>query len=384
MSLHILHLYKDYYPILGGIENHIRALAEAQAAAGHRVTVLVTNPGGQPASEMINGVQVLRASRLATVASTPLTFAFPALLHRLAPDITHLQFPYPIGEISQFFFGKRPYVISYQSDVTRPSQQVFLRRYRPLLGRVLRQSARLLCSSQAYINTSSTLQPLRDHCIVVPLGIDPTPFLNTPPKPQREQPPARPTLLFVGRHRHYKGVDGLIRAMPHLDADLLIAGSGPLRAEWQRLADEVLADCSACGGAAPRPSIRFIGDVADADLPALYASADIFVLPSNARSEAFGLVLLEAMAAGLPCVTTELGTGTSYIVQDGLTGLVVPPRDPAALAAALQRLLDDPPLRRQMGQAGRARLLAEFTVARMVERVMAVYAECLEPYAERQ
>jgi rhamnosyl/mannosyltransferase len=121
----------------------------------------------------------------------------------------------------------------------------------------------------------------------------------------------------------------------------------------------------------------FLGEVPDGDLPGLYASADIFVLPANSRAEAFGKVLLEAMASGLPCVTTELGTGTSYVVRDGETGVVVPPRDPDALRIAIADLLDDPQRRAAMGQAGRSRIMDAFTQEIMLDRVMSVYTTAI-------
>jgi rhamnosyl/mannosyltransferase len=359
--MHIVHLYKDYYPILGGIENHVRALAELQAAAGQCVTVLVTNPGGQPGREERAGVTIVRAPRLATVASTPLSLTFPLLLRRLQPDITHLHFPYPIGEASQWLLGRRrPYVITYHSDVVR--QQSILRLYRPLLRRVLRGAARILPTSENYVRSSPYLRPLAARCTVVPLSVDPAPFAGASPL----LPAANvPTLVFMGRHRYYKGLDDLLHALRGLDARLLVGGDGPMRAGWERLSGKLGLSEQVC----------FLGDVPDADLPRLYASGDIFVLPANSRAEAFGAVLLEAMAAGLPCVTTELGTGASYVVQHERTGLVAPPRNPAALHAALQRLLGDPALRRQMGAAGRARVLAEFTPQQLLQRVQAVYEE---------
>lgn len=360
----ILHVYKDYYPIRGGIENHIKTLAEAQAAAGHQVTVLVTNPGREKPDVLLNGVRVVRAARLATVASTPLSVTFPSLLRTLEADIVHLQFPYPLGEVSQWLAGrKRPFLISYQSDVVK--QQTILRLYEPLLRRVLRRANRILASSPNYIATSPYLSPIADHCTVVPLGIEPGPFLHA--EPLLLPPSDLPTLLFVGRHRYYKGVDTLIRAMPQVAARLLIAGDGPMRPAWEALATELNL----------QERVLFLGDIGDADLPRLYAAADVFVLPSNVRAEAFGLVLLEAMASGLPCITTEVGTGTSFVVQDGLTGLVVPPQDEQALGTAVSHLLNDPNLRRQMGENGRARLLAEFTTPTMVARVEAVYRELL-------
>ena len=363
--MRILHVYKDYHPIRGGIENHIKSLAEAQVAAGHQVTVLVTNPGREKPDVLLNGVRVVRAARVATVASTPLSITFPALLRSLDADIVHLQFPYPLGELSQWLGGgRRPFLISYQSDVVK--QQTLLRLYEPLLRRVLQRADRILVSSPNYMATSPYLRPLAEKCSVVPLGIDPAPFLHAQPLPL--PPSTQPTLLFVGRHRYYKGVDTLIRAMPDVAARLIIAGDGPMHPTWEALAEELNV----------MERVHFLGDVADADLPRLYAAADVFVLPSNVRAEAFGLVLLEAMASGLPCITTEVGTGTSFVVQDGLTGLVVPQQDERALATAVSHLLLHPDLRRTMGANGRARLLAEFTTPTMVARVEAVYHELLE------
>ncbi len=363
-SLHILHIYKDYHPILGGIENHIKTLAECQVAAGHKVTVLVTNPAREPASCNINGVQVKRITRLATVASTPISPTFPLALHAERPDITHLHFPYPVGEVSQLLGGRgRPYVITYHSDVVR--QQSILRFYRPLLRRVLRNAARIIPTSDNYVATSPFLRPLAGRCTPVPLSVNPAPFLEATPLFPRDT--EEPTILFVGRHRYYKGVDDLLRAMTNVAGRLLIGGDGPMTAQWRSLTTELGLEQKA----------RFLGTVSDDDLPRLYASADLFVLPANSRAEAFGKVLLEAMAAGLPCVTTDVGTGTSYVVRDGVSGFVVPPRNPSALSSAIQRLAADAELRQRMGRAGQERVLKEFTPQLMEERIARVYEAVL-------
>ncbi len=361
--MHILHIYKDYAPVLGGIENHIRTLAELEAAAGHRVTVLVTDPGGLPERETLNGVEVQRLPRLATVASTPLSLSFPSAIRRAGPEITHLHFPYPIGEVSQMVAGRgRPYVVTYHSDVVRQRSILFF--YRPILKRFLHGAARLMPTSQNYVETSPFLSPLRERCTVIPLCVEAEPFADPAPL---IAPKGSPTLLFVGRHRYYKGLDVLLQALPGLDARLLVGGDGPMRAAWEALAGEL--------GLGER--VRFLGEVDDEDLPGLYASADIFVLPAVSRAEAFGKVLLEAMASGLPCITSELGTGTSFVVQHGVTGLVVPPRDPQALKEAIQTLLDDPEARRRMGEAGRERARREFSPALLLDRVMGVYEQVL-------
>ena len=355
----ILHLYKGYHPIPGGIENHVQSLAELQAAAGHLVTVMVTNPGGQPARESLNGVKVIRLARLATIASTPLSLGFLRQIPRLNPDITHLHFPYPVAEVSQRLAGKlRPYVITYHSDVIR--QRAILRLYDPFLRQILSTARRIIATSASYIRTSPYLSEFEKKCVVVPLSVDADRFRGVDPL---IPPGDLPTLLFMGRHRYYKGVEGLLLAARDLPVRLVIGGEGPLRASWQRQAAEL-----AYGNRA-----IFTGDVQPVDLPRLYASADIFVLPATSRAEAFGTVLLEAMAAGLPCITTEVGTGTSEVVQDGRTGLVVSPGNMELLKAAILSLANDPAQRRAYGMAGQDRVRESFSPARMLAGVLEAY-----------
>ena len=359
--MNILHVYKDYYPVWGGIENHIYVLAKAQAAAHHRVAALVCDPGPRTRVEEIGGVEVIKAGRLTTLASMPISFSQPLALARLCPDIVHVHSPYPLGETSAWLLKRRtPLIITHHSDVVR--QKLLLRFYGPFLRRVLRAADRIIATSPRYIETSLWLYPVRDKCVVVPLGVDVTRFA---PAFQPYTGPLR--LLFVGRLRYYKGLDTLLYALTHMpEVRLAILGEGPMRGEWELLSQAL--------GLAER--VTFVGDVDDAELPGWYQRADVFVLPANARAEAFGTVLLEAMASGLPCITTELRTGTSWIVQDGVTGLVVLPEDPGALAQAIERM-KDVSCRQQMREAGRARVEALFTQERMINQVMQVYKDAL-------
>ncbi len=363
-ALNILHIYKDYFPVLGGIENHVRVLAEAQAAAGHAVTVLVCDPGPATRVVELGGVRVIKAGRLTTAASMPISLSQPWLTMRQRADVIHVHSPYPLGEVSGWLLGRgAALVITHHSDVVR--QQGWLRLYGPLLRLILRRVDCIIATSPRYIETSPWLRPVADRCVVVPLGVDTARF--APPSQPFAGPP---TLLFAGKLRYYKGVDTLLRALPALPTvQLKLVGDGPMRQPWMALAQEL--------GVAER--VHFLGEVADNALPACYQQAHIFVLPANARAEAFGTVLLEAMASGLPCVTTEVGSGTSWVVQDGVTGRVVPAQDVSALTAALAELLADPARRERMGQAGRARVLAEFDQTRMVARVLEVYEAVRRP-----
>jgi len=368
MSIKILHIYKDYYPVLGGMENHIKMLSESLVQRGYDVTVLVTHPTSQTHVEEINGVHVIKAGRLVTVASTPLSVALPAWLWRQRPDIAHLHFPYPVGEVSQLCFGRaRRVVMTYQSDVVR--QKGILQFYRPLLWQVLRRVDCIIATSTNYIESSPYLSRLRDKCSVIPLGIELGRFLQVPSAHvQRIRDTfGSPLVLFVGKLRYYKGLQYLLQAMLEIPARLLVVGSGPLGAEWRRLAQTLeLGD-----------RVVFLGEVSDEELPAYYHASDLFVLPASERSEAYGTVQLEAMASGLPVVCTELGTGTSFVNVHGQTGLVVPAGNTPALGTAVRMLLQDQALRREMGQRARQRALDEFSLPLMVDRVARLYAQVL-------
>ncbi len=366
--MHILHIYKDYYPVLGGMENHIKMLAEALVQRGYEVTVLVTHPTARTHVEELNGVQVIKAGRLATVASAPLSISLPVILWRQRPDIAHLHFPYPMGELSQLICGRAAHwVITYHSDVVR--QRGLLRLYRPLLWQVLHRADRIIATSANYIESSPYLSQLRHKCTVIPLGIELERFLRAyPAQVQRiKDTHGSPLLLFVGKLRYYKGLQYLLAAMPELPCRLLVIGSGPMEAEWRQLTMSL--------GLSGK--VFFLGEVSDADLPAYYQASDIFVLPASQRSEAFGTVQVEAMASGLSVVCTELGTGTSFVNVHGRTGLVVPARDPAALTAAILMLLQDKQRRHKMGQFARQRAIAEFSLSTMVDKVINLYSEVL-------
>ena len=390
--MRILHLYKDYIPVLGGIENHIKWLAEGMAARGHDVRVLVTNTGRGDVAETINGVRVVKVSRHFNISSAPIGLGMAGELRRMGrdADIVHLHAPYPPGELAQLLVhaGQRT-VITWHSDIVK--QAGLLRFYAPFLRAALKRADKILVASPPYIQSSAFLRPIHEHTpekiAVVPFGIDLTRFAKEPPpRPSptvgegaddgsvkiaaiRARYGPGPLVLFVGRMRYYKGLHVLVEAMAQVEnARCLIVGVGPLEAE-------IRAQVVALG---LTDRVFFAGEVDDADLPAFYRAADIFCLPSVHRSEALGIVLLEAMASDLPLISTELGTGTSWVNQHEITGLVVPPEDPASLAGAIDRLASDEEKRRGFGQAALRRARQEFGLEQMLDRTEEVYQRVLE------
>lgn len=373
IPMHILHLYKDYFPVPGGIENHVRALAEGLAARGHRVTVLVTSTTPRDEISQRGNLTVIKAGRLLHLASTPLSLKMLWYArHLTGVDVIDLHFPYPPGDLAALLVPRGPpLVVTYHSDIVR--QRLLLRAYGPLLNLTLNRAARIVPTSANYIASSPWLHPRSHRCTVSPLSVDVVRFAS-PDKSAVSALRSRyggdgavPLLLFVGKLRYYKGLHFLFEALRlmHAQARLLLVGSGPEEARLRDLARSLHID----------GRVYFLGAVSDEELPSLYGAADVFVLPSHLRAEAFGIVQIEAQAAGLPVVCTELDTGTSAITRHGVTGFVVPPAHPPDLARALDVLVANPDLSRRMGEAGRVRATGGFSHDRMIERMEQIYRE---------
>ena len=381
-------MVNKYYspPHVGGVETVVRTLSEGLVEhAGARVRALVCNEGGRPVEETIGGVRVIRLKRQLALSSAPVATSMAAALraeaHRpsaddLSPaDCFNFHSPYPWGELC--FLWSRPdvpSVVLYHSDIVR--QRQLLTAYRPFLERFLDRVDLIVVSSPNLVKGSDFLAPRADKCRVVPFGL-PQEQLSVTPSIMRRAAELRAShagrhiVLFVGRLVYYKGVDVLLRAMTSVDADLVLIGRGPFEADLRRLA----ADCGIAAHA------TFLEPQDIDELSAWYHAADVLCLPSVARSEAFGLVQIEAHAAGTPVVSTNLPTGVPFANLDGVTGLIVQPGDAHALAAALTRLLSDDELRLRLGRQAQNRALREFTVPRMVAGTMQAYAEAIERHA---
>jgi len=338
------------------------------------VAALVCNEGLRTVRETVNGVSVTRVGSLGRVWSEPLSPSFPLHLLRCEADIYHFHVPFPLGELSGLMLDgeKKALLAWYHSDVVR--QRVSAAFYRPLLRRFLAGCRAILVSSPNLARSSPVLRSLMHRCRVVHYGIDTERFRPTrrvlagAARIRERYADSGGLVLFVGRLVYYKGLDNLLEAMREVDAGLLILGKGPLRRELERRVEAL--------GLSGR--VRFMAGAADEEMPLYYHACDLLVLPSTARSEAFGLVLLEAQACGKAVISTELGTGTSYANLDGETGLVVQPGDSRALARALRRLLGDGALREELGSRGKERVREEFNLSSMVDDVANIYEEVVK------
>lgn len=365
----VVHIYKDSYPpVTGGIEISIHRMVEGCRDVCGDLSVLVAGRRLTTEQSEVEGIPVTRVGQWARLLSTPIAPTFPLWLGRASADILHYHLPHPTAVLAHLL--ARPQgkvVVHYHSDIVR--QAKFMPLYRPFLFRFLKRSDRIIVTSQNYLDTSPVLSRFRDKCRVVPLGVPLNRFVPTPEVEDQAQVIRRRygtrLILFVGILRYYKGLQYLLEAMRDVSGTLLIVGDGPLLGDLMKQAARL----------PQRERIHFLGQVEDV-VPYYYA-ADVFCLPSIYRSEAFGIVLIEAAAAGLPLLSTEIGTGTSYVNLHGVTGLAVPPADPRALVDSLTKLLNDTSLRLRYGTAARHRAKTEFSQERMVQGVLSVYEEVL-------
>jgi rhamnosyl/mannosyltransferase len=368
--MHVLGIGKFYPPeYVGGLESVVVALNAELLRRGCRVTYVVAAVRGRGGVSDVDGVRVVRAPSLGTLFSQPVAPGLVAAARREPGDVVHLHHPNPLGDLAALAVGGRPLVVTQHSDVVR--QRALWPLYGPAVRRALARARCIVVASEPYRAVSRELERFQDKVRVIPYGIDGARFDPRPGIAARAAElraswdgsgGGRPVVLALGRLVGYKGFDVLLEAARGLDAAVVLAGGGPLERELK----------AAAGG-----NVVVAGRVADEDLPAYYAACDVFCLPSVTIAEAFGIVLLEAMASGKPLVTTALRTGVTVVNRDGETGLVVPPRDAEALREALRTVLEDDARRARMGRAARRVFEREYTSRVMAERYLTVYREAL-------
>jgi glycosyltransferase involved in cell wall biosynthesis len=386
--IRIAHLGKFYPPAPGGIEAMVQTLARAQAAQGCDVRVICVNHAGKTESvssaakgarsrtvkETDGAVRVTRLGRRWSLGGLDICPELRGTINALQSsgpdgvDVLHLHTPNPTMMIPLAFARWRiPAVITHHSDIIK--QKIRKIALAPLESRVYQSAACIMATSDRYIAGSSLLQRNKPRVTAVPLGIDLEPFLNptaailASAERWRAAYPG-PLWLAVGRLVYYKGLDTAIRALANVPGKLLVIGSGPLRSELEALAASV--------GVADR--VIWHGHATPDDLAGAYRAARAFWFPSNAKSEAFGLVQVEAMASGCPVINADIpGSGVAWVSPDGVSGFTVPVNDPSAFAAAARKLADDHALHARFAAGGQQRARDEFAAHVMAERTIAIY-----------
>ncbi|MYM29924.1 glycosyltransferase [Duganella sp. CY15W] len=365
--MRVLHFYKTYYPdSWGGIEQVIRQLCVGTGHLGVTNEVLTLSRSG-PAEIEFEGHTVHRVPLDFEVASTGFSFAAFRKLARLArdADVIHYHFPWPFMDIAHFVARiNKPSVVTYHSDIVR--QKNLLRVYSPLKRCFLRSVDTVVATSPNYLASSPVLKRFAHKTRTITYGLDKSiyPVPSEALKAKWRAQVGERFFLFVGVLRYYKGLHILLDAMANVDYPVVIVGAGPIEQELKEHAQRL-----------GLTHVQFIGAVEEEDKAALLALSYAMVFPSHLRSEAFGISLLEGAMFGKPMISSEIGTGTTYINIDNDTGLVVPPDDPAALGAAMRTLWENPELAAQMGRRAEARYWELFTAERMAQNYHALYRE---------
>lgn len=290
-------------------------------------------------------------------------------------NVLHIHAPNPWGDLAALMCPREvPIVMTWHSDIVRQRTAMLLYRY--VQRAVLKRTDQIVVFTPFHYSSSRQLLPrLTDAKVkVIPIGIDASHLHALPDDPATAtmiagQAKGRRVVLTVGRHVPYKGYEHLLAAFAALreDALLVMIGAGPLSASLAALADRL--------GIAERT--MFLGEVGNRELATAYRKCDVFCLPSVEQSEAFGMASAEAMSFGKPTIVCELGNGVNFLNQANLTGLTVPPREPLALASAIDHLLSDHALRKRLGEAAKEWVTSQFSVTAMKRETIAVYRSLL-------
>lgn len=386
MTLRVLHIGKFYPPHRGGMEVFLADLVKAQRAAGIDAAALVH---GTP--EAADPAWLTRVPVQLQLVYAPIAVGFRhALAQAIAthrPDVLHLHMPNNSALWALTLASARaiPWVVHWQSDVVvsriRTTIALAYRLYRPFEQAVLYRAQRIIATSPPYLEASEPLAAWLDKCAVIPLGLDTEPQHAEPAKPARPSQPDDAVdtehlwsdntlrLLSIGRLTYYKGFETLIQAAAGLPGvELLIVGDGELRQALQAMID-------ARTPAGQPANVRLMGNVDDKQKNRLLQSCDVFCLASRERTEAFGMVLLEAMHHAKPCIVSALpGSGMPWVLETAGAGLQAPLEDVAGWAHAIRQMQDNPAQRSAWGLAGQRALRTHFSIAACEQRVAEQYA----------
>lgn len=364
--MRILHVFKTYYPdTVGGIEQVIAQLGCALGKRGHENRIYTLSPDPHPAVLQYPEGEVHRSQRTVDIASVSLSVRALAEFRKHAQwaDVIHYQYPWPFADVLHFLWARhKPSVVSYQSDIVK--QKWGLKLYVPVRELFLRQVGAVVATSPGYRRSSDVLSRLKRDIPIIPNGVDEAGYPKPSPQvvQQWRDRVGQDFFLFVGVLRYYKGLHTLIEAARAFAGKVVIAGDGPEADDLRRRIAE-----------AGLSNVELLGRVSEEDKVALLQLCRALVFPSHVRTEAFGMSLVEASMYGKPMISCEIATGTTYVNEDGVTGIAVPPEDPQRLRQAMERLLRDPAQAAEMGRQARRRFEQLFTADAMAASYERLY-----------
>lgn len=361
LYMRILTLTKFYHPYRGGIETVSKNITDENLKAGHQSDVLCANDSCKSEVCVVDGAHVFRSPRLAYLKSTSICPLMPWQLKSLVQsyDLLHVHFPDPMTALSLYLVKpETPFVIHWHSDIIK--QKTLKTFFQPLQDWCLSTAKKIIVTSEEYAKHSMDLKPYLNKVVVAPIGIEEKENIRHRVNPTKK-------ILAVGRLTYYKGFEVLIEASKLLPSDyeVTIVGDGELK---KSLEDKIKA-------MGLEDKVRLTGKLTDDELKNQYERNDIFCLPSTHKSEAFGVVLVEAMSYSLPIVTCNIeGSGVPWVNEHGVTGLNVPVNSPQDLADALQSVLSDSKTYSKMSQESFKRFKKHFTINEMTKRVWSSYS----------
>jgi len=370
----IVHIGKFYAPESGGIESVTVSLSEGAACAGHSISVVCFSRVDAAKEENIHGVKVLRSPMKHLITSQPLGLQYFLLCLSASKtaDIVHLHIPNFLGALAAIFIPRTTnLLVHWHSDVV--NKGLFGLLLRPLEFLLLRRADCVVATTAAYADASVVLKKFRSKVSVVPIGVKDVRLSDSLPKlPEvlENRILDRKIILAVGRLVPYKGFEVLIESAKFLPPNsvVLIVGSGPKHKELQGLIDSLGVG----------EQVLLTGRLNDDELHSLFRAATLFCLPSVSRAEAFGVVLLESMAYGLPIVASDIsGSGVPWVNKHGVSGFNVPMKDAAALADACSKIINSEEVRKQLSQGSRHRFESEFNEEVAVSKFLKLYDRLL-------
>jgi rhamnosyl/mannosyltransferase len=371
MAMKVLHIGKYYPPHFGGIERVNFDLVESLNKQGICADVLCFNDSSADLYENRN-YKIFRAAHLFTLRSTPFSVSIFKILKRIHQnyDIIHLHLPNPIGAIAlQLVNYKGKIVIHWHSDIIR--QRVLRKLYSPFQKALLKRADRIIVTSPPYLEGSEDLREFTTKCVVIPIGI------NQPELPDenllnelKRNYSNKKVIFSLGRLIYYKGFNYLIEAASELPDDylILIGGTGEM---YKELSKKIIKN-------GLTKKVILLGKIPSDQIAAYFELCVLYCLPSCERSEAFGIVQIEAMSHGKPVISTRIPySGVPWINDHESTGLTVQPKNSKALADAIQRLLSDFETCEGYGYNAREKFRTEFTVEKMCGKTIDLYKSFL-------